>query len=209
MARGDTDEVNHITKDCKCSQVHFFSRNGLPEQIVSANGPQYTSEEFSLFMKKNGIKHFKSAPHHPATNGLAERFVQTFKKSIKAMKKEDISLKHKVENFLFVYRNSIHATTNQTPAMLFMNRNLKSRIDLLKPNIRREVQNKQFSHLPSKAARDFEIGQDVLAHDYRGDKWSPGRIATRTGPLMYTVDVGEHTCTAKERHLAISRHTPQ
>lgn len=100
----------------------IFARNGLPEQIVSDNAPQYTSEEFQDFMKKNGIKHFKSAPHHPATNGLAERFVQTFKKSIKAMTKEDISLQHKIHNFLLVYRNSVHATTNQTPAMLFMNR---------------------------------------------------------------------------------------
>lgn len=171
----------------------IFSRNGLPEQIVSDNGPQYTSEEFSKFMKKNGIKHFKSAPYHPATNGLAERFVQTFKKSIKAMEKEDMSLQHKVDNFLFGYRNAVHATTNQTPAMLFMNRNLRSRIDLLKPDLRRDVQNKQFSHLPIKAARNFEIGQEVLARDYRGDKWTPGKIATRTGPLMYTVDVGENT----------------
>ncbi|XP_030621125.1 uncharacterized protein K02A2.6-like [Chanos chanos] len=171
----------------------IFSRNGVPELIVSDNGSQYTSEEFSLFMKKNGIKHFKSAPHHPATNGLAERFVQTFKKSIKAMEKEDISLQHKVDNFLFAYRNSVHATTNQTPAMLFMNRNLRSRIDLLKPDLRREVHNKQFSYVPIKAARHFEIGQEVLARDYREDKWTPVRIATRTGPLMYTVDVGEHT----------------
>lgn len=51
-------------------------------------------------MKKNGIKHFKSAPHHPATNGLVERFVQTFKKSMKAMVKENISLQHKVDTWL-------------------------------------------------------------------------------------------------------------
>ncbi len=27
-------------------------------------------------MKKNGIKHLTSAPYHPSTNGLAERFVK-------------------------------------------------------------------------------------------------------------------------------------
>lgn len=171
----------------------IFSRNGLPEQIVSDNGPQYTSDEFQLFMKKNGIKHFKSAPHHPATNGLAERFVQTFKKSMKAMTKEDISLQHKVDNFLFVYRNSVHATTNQAPAMLFMNRRLRSHIDLLKPNLRREVQNKQFKTLSGDATRSFDVGQQVLARDYRAEKWTPGRIVTRSGPLMYEVNVGEHT----------------
>ena len=34
---------------------------------------------FQRFMKSNGIKHVLSAPYHPATNGLAECFVQTMK----------------------------------------------------------------------------------------------------------------------------------
>ena len=115
---------------------------------------------------------------------LAERFVQTFKKSIKAMEKENFTLQHKVEHFLFVYLNSVHSTTNQTPAMLFLNRPLRSRIDLLKPNLRREVQNKQFYALSSKAKRSFDVGQQVLACDYRDNKWTPGRIVTRNGPLI-------------------------
>lgn len=98
----------------------IFARNGLPEQIVSGNGPQFVSEEFSVLVRKNGIKHFKSAPYKPATNGLAESFVQTYKKSITAMDKKNIPLQHKGDNFLFAYRNSVHATTSQTPAMLLL-----------------------------------------------------------------------------------------
>ena len=54
----------------------IFSRNGIPAQIVSDNGSQFSSDEFAIFMKRNGIKNFKSAPYHPATNGLTERFIQ-------------------------------------------------------------------------------------------------------------------------------------
>jgi len=36
----------------------------------------------------NGIKHFRSAPYHPATNGMEERFIQTMKKALKASKSE-------------------------------------------------------------------------------------------------------------------------
>ncbi|XP_056144368.1 uncharacterized protein K02A2.6-like [Lampris incognitus] len=57
----------------------LFSRHGLPHILVSDNGPQFCSEEFATFLKANGVKHIRSAPYHPATNGLAERFVQTFK----------------------------------------------------------------------------------------------------------------------------------
>ena len=60
---------------------HLFATYGLPEQLVSDSGPQFTSEEFQTFMKQNGIKHIRCAPYHPSSNGAAEQFVQTFKAS--------------------------------------------------------------------------------------------------------------------------------
>jgi len=37
---------------------------GLPERLVSDNGPQFTSGGFSAFMNANGIKHIRCAPYH-------------------------------------------------------------------------------------------------------------------------------------------------
>ena len=65
---------------------HLFSRYGLPEQLVSVNGPQFSSDEFELFMRQNGIKHYRSAPYHPATNGAVKRFVKTLNKLLKQEK---------------------------------------------------------------------------------------------------------------------------
>ena len=70
----------------------IFSKYGLPEQLVSDNGPQFSSDEFAQFMKANGVKHIRSAPYHPSSNGLAERFVQTFKRAMKAGEKGGGSL---------------------------------------------------------------------------------------------------------------------
>ncbi|CAL9702203.1 unnamed protein product [Knipowitschia caucasica] len=145
-----------------------------------------------MFLKNNGIKHITSAPHHPATNGLAERFVQTFKQSMKASRKEEVSLQQKIANFLLAYRNTPHTTTGQSPAMLFMGRNLRSRLDLLKPDIRQHVTNKQSSSTQQqRKLRSFDIGQKVLARDYRNqsDKWHHAEIFSQTGPLSYTVGV--------------------
>lgn len=61
----------------------IFSRCGLPIILVSDNGPQLTSEEFSVFMKSNGINHCFIATYHPATNGAAENAVKSVKKSKK------------------------------------------------------------------------------------------------------------------------------
>ena len=61
----------------------IFGRFGLPEQVVTDNGPQFVSEDFSHFLKSNGIKHIRCAPYQLALNGLAERFVQSLKMALK------------------------------------------------------------------------------------------------------------------------------
>lgn len=43
----------------------IFSQNGLPEQLVSDNGPQFVSKCFRQFMQYSGIRHTTSAPYHP------------------------------------------------------------------------------------------------------------------------------------------------
>ena len=41
---------------------HLFAWYGLPESIVTDNGPQFTSEDFGTFLWKNWVKHIRCAP---------------------------------------------------------------------------------------------------------------------------------------------------
>ena len=81
-----------------------FAVHGLPCQIVSDNGPQFSAHHFKDFLKQNGIKHIHSSPYHPATNREAERFVQTFKNAMKSAKYDSGTLEIKLAHFLLMYR---------------------------------------------------------------------------------------------------------
>ena len=173
----------------------IFAQFGLPEQLVTDNGPQFTSREFETFVKANGVKHICSAPYHPATNGEAERFVQTFKRALKASKQETGSLQTRLSRFLVCYCSTPNVTTGVTPAELSLKRCIRTRLDLLKPSVAEHVARQQDSqkrhHDTRSKARSFEIGQSVLVENLRGEpKWLPGTVIEKAGPVSYEYKSG-------------------
>ena len=68
----------------------IFATHGLPSRIITDNGTVFTSEEFENFLHQNGIAHTRTAPYHPASNGLGERAVQTFKQGIKRLRESTV-----------------------------------------------------------------------------------------------------------------------
>ena len=110
----------------------IFARFGIPEMIVSDNGPCFVSEEFESFLQANAVKHVTSAPYHPSTNGLAEWAVQILKKGLK--KVTDGTLHSRLAKVLMRYRITPQSTTGSSPAELLLGRQPRTRLDLLKPS---------------------------------------------------------------------------
>ncbi|KAJ8380942.1 hypothetical protein SKAU_G00017200 [Synaphobranchus kaupii] len=187
----------------------IFSRFGLPQWLVSDNSPQLVSEEFKTFMEENGIQHIKSAPYHLATNGLAERFVQTMKQALKSSQSTQ-SLNRRLSAFLLSYRNTPHATTKVSPASAMFKRQLRTRLDLLRPQKTREVvhlqQRAQVERRAKTKFRSFIAGDRVLARNYtKGVKWTPVTVVAKTGPVSYTVETSNHLIW--RRHIDQLLHT--
>ena len=175
---------------------HLFARYGLPQVLVSDNGPQFTAAEFSDFMLANGIRHLRGAPYHPASNGEAERFVQTFKQSMLRGKNDKGTVAQKLAQFLLINHTTPHATTGVPPAELFMKRQLRTRLDVFRPSVKEHVERKQQEqrrcHDQRARDRTFEMGQLVLVRNLRdGPKWVYGRIHERVGSISYKVEVGD------------------
>ena len=60
--------------------VELFSVEGIPNEIMSDNGPPFNGKEFSSFLTGLGIRHTTSSPNYPWSNGFIERQIQTVKR---------------------------------------------------------------------------------------------------------------------------------
>src|SRR5204863_9364836 len=58
--------------------VAFFARHGITvERVMTDNGPADKSGPHRLACAELGIRHLRTQPYRPRTNGKAERFIQT------------------------------------------------------------------------------------------------------------------------------------
>ena len=175
---------------------HIFAAYGLPEQLVSDNGPQFVAKEFEDFMLKNGIRHIRSAPYHPATNGLVERFVQSFKRAMETGKNSGQTLQHRLSSFLLAYRSSPHSVTNVSPCSLFLQRELRTKLDLLRQTteqiVRKKQEEQKEGHDKNTRERVFEQNDIVWASNFGvGERWVKGKIKQSSGPSSYLVELAD------------------
>ena len=117
---------------------HIFSYFGLPEHLVTDNGTQFTSDEFQKFLRENDILHTLTAPGHPATNGLAERYVGEFKDKLGKIGDTGESVQTKSDRFLLTYR-ATPTTLGKSPLELLMNRKPRIRFSALRAKSSKQV----------------------------------------------------------------------
>ena len=62
-----------------------FAQFQLPKTVVSDSAAYFTSQEIDheSYLELNAIRHTKSSPYHPSSNGLVERAVQSLKNGLK------------------------------------------------------------------------------------------------------------------------------
>ena len=181
----------------------IFASHGLPQVVVNDNGPSFVSEEFKIFLRRNGIKQLFSAPYHPESNGQAERAVRTFKEAMKVLKHGDIDTK--LARLLFNYRITPHTTTGRTPAELLLKRELRSAFHLLRPDQKLEMKGKQWEMERmtdcKTRLRTFSVNELVWVRNFGlGHKWVKGRVIKMVGAVTYDVMV-EQTDSILQRHV--------
>ena len=98
----DLEQLNDTDAESTILQMKkIFARQGVPEVVISDNGPQYASKEFKEFSESWNFHHYTSSPHHPKGNGTAEAAVKQAKRILKMSHASSIiraSVKKKQQN---------------------------------------------------------------------------------------------------------------
>ena len=66
------------SKGFLCRAVAWFAKQGVRiDRVMTDNGVGYVSHEYAAMCRALQIKHIRTKPYTPKTNGKAERFIQT------------------------------------------------------------------------------------------------------------------------------------
>nr|XP_054919421.1 uncharacterized protein K02A2.6-like [Dermacentor andersoni] len=155
----------------------LFARFGLPQTVVSDNGPQFASQQFSQFMTVNNITHLRSAPYHPQSNGLAERAVRTIKDGL--LKHSMVNdLETKLARVLLGYRRT-PLPCGKSPSEMLLTYQIRSRLDTCIPSLPQS-----YSQPPR-----YQSGDQVWVRNFgQGERWRPGIVKSIEGSRLVTVD---------------------
>ena len=161
----------------------LFAQFGIPKTVMSDNTAYFTSQEFEIFLKKNGSRHLTSSAYHPSSNGLAERAVQIFKQGLKKVKEG--SLESRIAKLLFTYCTTPHSTTGRVPAELLLGKILRIRLDLLFPSPVTQVEEIQSqqkrAHNATCTSTYIDSWKDCICSELPSRKHMDSCICHRTG----------------------------
>lgn len=69
-----------------------FSRYRIVDDVITDNGPQFSSRDFLQFAKEYGLEHTTTSPHYPQAIGQIEGTVQASKNLLKKAKDPHLAL---------------------------------------------------------------------------------------------------------------------
>lgn len=136
----------------------LFSSFGLPGETFTDNA--------DCFSQGNGVKSTHKPPYRSESNGAAERCVQIVKNNLirqtleKHLTSQNLTLQHKLDNFLFAYRNTPTSVTGMTPAEMFLSWKPRTKLAMSNPKLHKTIEHKRRQQ---EEVSDRQRGQSRLA----------------------------------------------
>ena len=201
------------------SKAHF-SRHGIPEVLLTDNGPQFVSVDFASFCTLYGITHITSSPYWPRGNGKAESAVKVVKSLMKKCTDIHLAILH--------YRNTPQQGHTYSPAQRSLGRRTRSTLpmatQLLMPEgLSSDLVQSQISSKRHKAKVHFDKraqtrnNDDINIGDFvymkpppraRGKPWQYGKVVSNPAPRSYEVEGSVGISRRNRAHVRLAAPPP-
>ena len=159
-------KASTVIKKLKC----HFARQGIPDIVISDNGPQFACEKFASFASEWGFEHCTGSPGHQQTNGKAEAAVKDAKRLLRKTKKT----KGDIYLAVLALRNSPTESMGTSPAQRLLGRRCKTQLPttkaLLRPqSVCAEAVKKETRERQARQAKYYNKGTRDLSPLEEGD----------------------------------------
>jgi len=190
-------KASNVIKKLKC----HFARHGIPDIVISDNGPQFACEKFASFASEWGFEHRTGSPGHQLTNSKAEAAVKDAKRLLRKTKETngDIYLA------VLALRNTPTESMGTSPAQRLLGRRCKTQLSttkaLLRPqSVRAEAVKKETRERQARQAKYYSRGTRDLSPLEEGDvvrmrpfrlgrkEWEKATVTKRYNERSYEVE---------------------
>lgn len=194
-----------------------FSRHGIPDVLITDNGPQFASSAFSAFSREWQFEHQTSSPHYPQSNGRVENAVKTCKNLMKKAKADgqDPLLA------LLDWRNTPTEGIGSSPAQRLMGRRTRTLLPtheklLMQPGIKdtatkladRKARQVRQYNMKSQPLEPLRCGQAIRMRLPRKQEWTLGTCTRVLKNRSYEVEVCGRRYRRNRRQLRSTTETP-
>ena len=187
-----------------------FARYGIPEILISDNGPCYASAEFKAFTGRLDIEHRTSSPGYPQSNGKAENAVRT----VKRLFQEALESGENPEWALLTWRNVPMEGVGVSPSQIMFGRPSRTFLPQVRSTLtsggsldvpdalqRRKVKQARHYNLGTQSLSPLVSGQSVRMRLPGQSMWSLGVCVKPLSHRSYLVRVNGALYRRNRRQL--------
>ena len=201
--------IEALGKDSSSNKVakltsKMFSIFGVPNTIISDNGPQFQGTVYQQMLKNYGITHITSSPHHPQSHGFIERSIRTVKSLLKKSPEDS-------NKALLNFRTTQPGPHSLSPAELLFGRKIQANLPIYTRGSLEDSHRLRSTEMQLASANRYDehshelpelfINQPIYFQDVAKKTWSPGTIiGIGPEPRSYTIQ-----CSATRRNLRRNR----
>ena len=174
-----------------------LARHGLPNTLISDNGPPFNSADFAEFAELYDFEHITSSPGFAQSNGKAENAIKTAKRLLSKAKED------KKDPYLSLldWRNTPSEGLDCSPCQRLFSRRTRTRLPLaqklLKPKVSENVQDKlmkrkelqtKYYNVGAKDLASLKVGEVVRIKPFGySNRWIKARVEGQADIRSYNV----------------------